>query len=443
MNTRKFTAIIAGAMLSVSIPSGNLFAQEELTDTIPSTLSKITSELEALKRLKITGYIQAQFQVADSAGQASFAGGNFPAKTDKRMSVRRGRIKFTYDSPMNELGISTSQYVLQFDVTERGLTIKDAYARITDPWTGWFQFKAGLFDRPFGFEIGYSSNMRESPERGRMSQIIFPGERDLGATFAIQGPKTSNWNWLRVEGGMINGTGAPGVGANTSDFDKRKDFIGRLSMVRTNLNETIKYSAGVSYYDGGFRVDNDTVYSVRVNDKGEKGFGISESSFKGDDSHRQYYGADAQISVEWIGGITTLRGEYIRGKQPGSSSSSTSASSAFSSNLYNREFDGAYFYFIHNISHTPFQVILKYDWYDPNLDAKGNEIGKSFSGGKSFGVADVKYQTIGAGLSWKFDANVKFIAYYDMVKNEKSENLASINKDQEDNVFTLRMQVKF
>jgi hypothetical protein len=419
------------------------YAQEIPEDTIPSAISKINADLEILKRLKVTGYIQAQFQVADSAGQASFAGGNFPAQNDKRLMVRRGRVKFTYDSPANEIGISTSQYVLQFDVTERGLTIKDAFARITDPWTGWFQLKAGLYNRPFGFEIAYSSSQRESPERGRMSQIVFPNERDLGASFAIQGPKMSNWNWLRLEGGVFNGTGAPGVGANTSDFDKKKDFIGRLSVSKNNLSETIKYSGGVSYYEGGYRVDNDTVYSIRTNENGEKGFFVSESKFKGNYSLRQYMGVDAQLSFEWIAGITTLRAEYIQGKQPGSSSSTVSPSAVFTANLYKRKFNGAYFYFAHSITHTPLQVIVKYDWYDPNTEAKGDEIGKAAAGGKSFGTADVKYETIGAGLAWKFDANTKFVAYVDKVKNETSENLASINKDQKDNVFTLRMQINF
>lgn len=416
---------------------------QETEDTLPSVISRFNSELEILKRLKVTGYIQAQFQVADSAGQASFAGGNFPAQTDKRLMVRRGRVKFTYDSPAGEKGWSLSQYVLQFDVTERGMVIKDAFARITDPWTGWFQLKAGLFDRPFGFEISYSSAQRETPERGRMSPIIFPNEREVGASFVIQGPRGSAWNWLRAEGGVFNGTGAPGAGGNTSDFDKKKDFIGRLSASKTNLEETIKYSGGVSYYEGGFRVDNDTVYSIKTDGNGEKGFFISETKFKGNNSLRQYFGVDAQVSVEWVAGITTLRGEYIKGKQPGSSSSTVSPSSAFTGNLYKREFEGAYFYLIQNITHTPFQVVLKYDWYDPNTEAKGNEIGKAAAGGKAFNAADVKYETIGVGLAWKFDANVKFIAYADKVKNETSENLTLINKDLKDNVFTLRMQIRF
>jgi hypothetical protein len=47
------------------------------------------------------------------------------------------------------------------------------------------------------------------------------------------------------------------------------------------------------------------------------------------------------------------------------------------------------------------------------------------------------------GLAYRWDANVKITAYYDMVKNEKSKSLSGFTNDVKDNVFTLRVQVKF
>ena len=163
---------------------------QETTDTTQSTLARYGQEIDLLKRIKVSGYIQAQFQIADSSGQQSYAGGNFATGVDKRFAIRRGRVKFQYDSQLNSKGWSTSQYVFNFDVSEKGLAIKDLYAKITDPCIGWVSLTAGMQNRPFGNEIGYSSSLRESPERGRMSQIIFPGERDLGAMITIQAPKT-------------------------------------------------------------------------------------------------------------------------------------------------------------------------------------------------------------------------------------------------------------
>ena len=184
-------------------------------------------------------------------------------------------------------------------------------------------------------------------------------------------------------------------------------------------------------------------------------------------------GADAQLSIDWFLGITTIRGEYIQGVQPATSGSSESAASlpvtTYSSvtvidtvtglasttttaststplsDLYARNFNGAYFYFLQNILQTPLQLIVKYDWYDPNTDVKGDEIGKAVkqSGFKSTNATDLKYTTLGFGLAYRYDANVKLTAYYDLVKNETSLNVPGYTKDLKDNVFTLRLQVKF
>ena len=440
----KITSVIICLLTALAAP---LFAQDSPLDTLTSHVAGIRQELDVLKRLKISGYIQAQFQVADSMGQPSFAGGNFASGVDKRFAIRRGRIKFQYDAPINEKGFSTSQYVLQFDVTEGGVNIKDAYAKITDPWSGWFSVTAGMQNRPFGYEIVYSSSLRESPERGRMSQIIFRNERDLGAMVSIQGPKTTNWNWIKIDGGFFNGVGAPSALANGSDFDKKKDFIGHIGITRTDKSELIKYSLGASYYDGGYRLDNDTIYSLNSDAAGVKGFEIiSSSGNKGKFyAKRKYIGFDAQLSIDWMIGITTLRGEYVSGDQPNVSGSSVSPFAVVTSPIYNRKFNGAYFYFLQNIGQSPFQTIIKYDWYDPNTDVEKDEVGKTVNNGmKATSTTDVKYSTLGLGLAYRWDANVKLTAYYDIIKNETSSNLPPLYRtNQLDNVFTLRAQVKF
>ena len=123
---------------------------------------------------------------------------------------------------------------------------------------------------------------------------------------------------------------------------------------------------------------------------------------------------------------------------------SITTSSTTLSDIYVRKFSGAYFYFLQNIGNSPFQAIVKYDWYDPNTDIKGDEIGKAVKTGyKATNSTDVKYTTLGLGLAYRWDANVKLTAYYDMVKNETSSNLNLYTKDIIDNVFTLRVQVKF
>jgi hypothetical protein len=461
-------------------------------DTLARHTAGLRQEFEVLKRIKVTGYIQAQYQVVDSAGAKGYASGDFAPGVDKRFMLRRARLKVQYDAPFNDKGISTSQYIFQVDITERGVTIKDMYAKFTDPWSGWFSLTAGMQNRPFGYEIGYSSSLRESPERGRMSQIIFPNERDLGAMLTIQGPKLSNWNWIKVEGGFFNGTGGPGAAnilngiatgtSNTSDFDKFKDFIGHLVINRSNKSEKLKWGVGASYYAGGFRQDVSDRYEYGTDGLGVKGFTIDQKKSEVNPNinarkkvDRNYLGFDGQLNIDWMAGVTTIRAEYIAGQQPGTSKSSaspafapasfdtaytstsvldtitnlvttktTSVITAAPSDIYVRNFNGAYFYFLQNIGRSPFQFIAKYDWYDPNTDVKGDDLGKKVETGyKSTGATDVKYTTIGLGLAYRWDANMKITAYYDMVENETSANLAGYTNDLLDNVFTLRVQMKF
>ena len=63
--------------------------------------------------------------------------------------------------------------------------------------------------------------------------------------------------------------------------------------------------------------------------------------------------------------------------------------------------------------------------------------------GKAFNATDIRYDTWGFGLAYRWDDNIKITAYYDIVKNEKSKNLSGYQKDLKDNLFTLRIQAKF
>lgn len=414
----------------------NAHAQDTINanDTLAQSVSRVLSDLDALKKIKISGYIQSQFQVADSSGISSFEGGDFAPGVDKRFAVRRGRLKVTYDNTL-------TQYVLQFDVTEKGVTIKDAYVKVTEPWLKSFSLTAGMQNRPFGFEVPFSSSQRESPERGRMSQIIFPGERDLGAMITFQAPKSSPWSTLKIEAGMFNGTGAPSPAKDASDFDFQKDFIGHISMNQVSKSEKVKYGLGVSYYDGGFRQSNKYVYNMGFVKPDTLGFIIDSADVnKGAIAKRQYIGADAQVSFEFPFGITTLRGEYIQGEQPGTSSTTKSPQADPAADTYKRKFNGAYLYFLQNIGQSKHQVVVKYDWYDPNTEVSGDEIGRSKS---KLNKTDLKYSTLGLGWVYHWDHNVKFTTYYAMVTNETSKNLAGYSKDLKDNVLTLRVQYKF
>jgi len=433
MKTKKSTLFTA-AIFAISLATPVL-AQENAGTVSYSDVEQLQSDNALAKKLKITGYIQTQFQKADTAGIASFAGGDFASGIDNRIAVRRGRVKFLYDN-------ENAQAVMQFDITEKGLAIKDAYMTILEPWLNTVSVTGGVFDRPFGYEISYSSSARETPERSRIFQTLFPGERDLGGRLTIQAPKTSSWNFLKLDLSLMDGNGT------NVETDSYKDFIGHLSAMKTSSDEKLKWGLGASYYNGGFAYATTNLYKMK-NNGAEKSF-VLETVRKGDQSMRQYLGIDGQLSYDWAPGITQIRAEYLMGTQPGTSSSSSSLTSALvGKDVYSRPFAGYYAYVIQNILQTPLQAVVKYDVYDPNTMVSGNEIASAVTTGLKTGIADVKYSPLGVGLNYRWSSNVKFMAYYDFVRNETTSNivktstLEDLSHDRKDNVFTFRVQYKF
>lgn len=110
--------------------------------------------------------------------------------------------------------------------TTRVSGFRDLYIGIKDPWTKRCQLMAGVFNRPFGHEIGYSTSGLESPERATIIQYFFPDERDLGAMLTLRAKETSPIGFLRLDAGLFAGNSI------NRETDSRKDFIGRLGAER-------------------------------------------------------------------------------------------------------------------------------------------------------------------------------------------------------------------
>jgi len=423
---KKIFKLILIALLVVAInPSFAQEAEGTPTDTLGAAVNKLQSAVELMQRFKVTGYLQVQSQFTDSLGNP-FAGGAFPANTDKRFGVRRGRLKFAYNTLL-------TSFVAQFDITEKGFATKDIYMVVRDPWTQTLSLTGGVFNRPFGYEIAFSSSARESPERARFTQTLFPGERDLGYMLTIQGPKTSSWNFLKIQGGFFAGNGI------NPETDKKKDFIGQISISKSALDEKIKYGIGASYYDGGVYQGTANVYTMSNGVYAKDASAVTIGKF----AKRQYYGLDAQFAVESAIGISTLRGEYISGQQPSTATSPNSFTASPSADLYMRDVKGSYVYFVQGIKGTKHQLVVKYDMFDPNAKISGDQIGLSATNMKATTAGDLKYTTFGIGWIYAYNSSLKLMAYYDMVKNETSKNLTGYSKDLKDNVFTLRLQCKF
>lgn len=177
-----------------------------------------------LGRLKITGYLQAEYIEDDRS--TDVVGGN-----RDEFRVRRGRVKFTYQAH------PSARFVIQPDFSSSGVSLKDAYIELYESTTGWnHTLTAGQFALPFGQEITLSSSRREVPERSRVIRTLFPGERDRGATVSGTVPA----GWFNYTVGLVNGSGVD----ERRDTDSEKDLIGRLGF------ELGQFIFGISGYVG-------------------------------------------------------------------------------------------------------------------------------------------------------------------------------------------------
>ena len=83
---------------TVVVFSKNAFSQRYLADFDSLLFVKDTLRpvLKRFENLRISGYIQPQFQVAQSKGAKSYSGGDFAENSDNRFMLRRARVKIDY-----------------------------------------------------------------------------------------------------------------------------------------------------------------------------------------------------------------------------------------------------------------------------------------------------------------------------------------------------------
>ena len=430
--------------LLILLKPDHIFAQRFLMDLVDTTnqMGKgMLSIYERYNRVRISGYIQPQFQYIGKKGAESYAGGNFSEFTDNRFMLRRGRLRVDY-AHLNEKGEPTSYFVFQFDGTERGVVIRDFWGRFYENKYKLFALTTGMFARPFGYEVNLSSANRETPERGRMSQILMRTERDIGVMLTLnKRHKNGKSSDFKFDIGVFNGQGMSGP----VDYDSHKDVIAKISMKPKRISNYSRalFSAAVSGYAGGITSQSEIIYKVEKNNEQFVMLKDSSRTNLGKATPRNYGGADVQLIIPNKLGQTECRAEYIKGKQTATALSSETPGtypvvSGLKAPLYVRNFDGAYFYFLQNLNSIDHQFILKYDWYDPNKKVSGQEV--SLANG--FSKADLRYNTLGVGYVYRANESLKFTFYYENVKNEKSQ-IPGFVDDAQDDVFTCRVQYNF
>lgn len=413
-------------------------------DGILERLANDEADLSKLTKIKISGYIQAQYQNFENPALLS--------KSQNYFSLRRVRVKFTYEAA------DGVKFVLQPDFSPGSVSLKDAYVILNDRWTKSFSLWAGKFNRP-NYEVEYSSSQRELPERSAVIKALYPGERAIGAKLEFNPTSLP----LHVQLALINGSedltisSSTGSNLNTTenaDYDNFKDVMARVTY-NLSLGNFGGLDFGAHGYFGALKSNAlktlSSDYTTLTDIK------------SGDPLKRNWLGAEFQLFADVLGGLS-IKGEYLAGKNA-TVGYAPATGVAGAANFQNK-FAGYYIYFIKNLGKKN-QFALRYDYYDPNTDIKGADVGvKGFTSpdattlkSKMSGKSDLATGTLGLAFHHYFDDNLRITFAYDIVNNEKvgtagkvvdsyttAHGVAgtmdwsnAINR----NVFTLRLQAKF
>jgi hypothetical protein len=357
------------------------------------------------------------------------------------------------------------KFVLQPDFSPGSLSIRDAYTVLNEPWTKSFSLWVGKFNRP-NYEVEYSSSRREVAERSLLIRTLYPGERAIGAKLEFN-PRILP---LHVQLALLNGNDglaikdASGTNLNNpdnKDYDNFKDIMTRVTW-NIKLGNFGGLDLGAHGYFGSTK-------SIALKTLKSDYLTLTDAGY-GDPVKRNWLGAEFQLFANILG-ETSIKGEYIAGKNSTTGYSPVAGSGAVAAKPgmpnYVNSFAGYYLYFIKNLGKKN-QVALRYDYYDPNTDLKGKNVAvKNFFSSDALvasvksGKSDLATSTLALAFHHYFDDNIRITLNYDIVQNEKAGSTGLVTEDYikadgtkvlngidwgkaiNQNVLTIRIQAKF
>jgi hypothetical protein len=402
----------APAAAPEAAPAGGTSVEDRLgklegeVGSMAEPFSAITSDVAALKKIKISGYIQGRYEWHDDANYG-VDGANKPRETN-RFYVRRGRVKTVYVGDMSE-------FLLQIDATGDGVVLKDAEASFvldnTNPWmpssTPWeLKLTMGQFKSTFGFEVLQSSGEREMPERAAVIKALYPGERERG--FRLQ----YTYDWFKVMAAVVNGNFTTDSIYTSYDQTSWKDVEGRISA------------------DVGFLVVGLSAHTGRyLKTTLGSGSGTTAVPAKYERYSRLRLGADAQayIDVPGLGGLT-LRGEAILASDKQMDFADVAAQADHCKDTQSFGWIGT------AVQHIGdhLGVVVRVDQWDPTSSLNDSCTTKAIV--DKAGVD--KVTDIGFGLLGYVSANLKTSLIYEHIVEQEGSK-------KDNDILTLQMQAKF
>lgn len=385
-----------------------LVTREELRgllEGLNEQLQTLQADTDKLKKFKFSGYIQARTEFSETSNDSVRVTGSPAAITSPNLTrfyIRRARLKLTYDSS------PLSQAVVYFDGgTDRTIRLLEAYVTLLDPWTPGHdhQLTMGQFNVPFGYEIERSSSVRELPERSRAENVLFSGERDRGVKLESQWTMRLKTTLSVLNGGGVNSTDFP-----NTDPTRGKDVTGRVRWSQGS------WDAAASGY-----------------------WGRQVTALTGPDviTEKTRFGADAQGFWE-LGGLGggSLRGELYMGHelnpsavsalvvQPTSGNPTRRLAAGANPNALATDMLGWYAMAVQNIGDR-WQAVVRYDTYDPNVDADHDQ-----------------FERLSLGVNAFYDGFTRLSVSYDAVTTDVAAGAGRFT-DPHDNLWTIQLQHKF
>jgi len=407
---KKFLAI--GIFTAISIYG---YSQTQKIDSLKEVIEKHDGKLNALddrvlvneadlgklNKIKVSGYIQAQWESYDKDLEKTLGYNN-------TFFIRRARIKFTYEAA------DGVKFVLQPDLSTGNLALKDAYTVVNLPKLKNVTLWVGQMNRP-NYDVEYSSSSRELLERARVTTTIYPGEREIGAKLEYNGIKVP----ILLQVMMMNGNF---TGTQAKDVDSRKDVMARFVYSVKLPAAGVGIDFGANHYFG-----NNLAKTNQYVKNSDGTLDSLNNVWRYLDKH--WTGGEIRIYADVLGGMS-IKGEYVAGINSIASTiatTSTNVQKKASPNLYNN-FAGYYLTLVKNIG-AKNQAVVRYDYYDPNTKLSGDAANGA-----------LYYKTWAVAWQYYLNDNIRITAQYTMPKNETN---ASNPADYKDNLFTIRVQAKF
>jgi hypothetical protein len=249
---------ISLAVLLLLLGAQQVFAQGDATELESKVeghterILTLESSVAKISQMKISGYVQPQLFWQDIDTMASSL--NTQSDTRVGFMIRRGRIKFTHNIPIEGTTGSIGAVVYP-DINESGVTLREVYAT----WNVYqnltsqspeLAFQMGSMNRPFGYEIAYSSSAREVAERSTAENRLFNGERDLG--FQVLYSPTFESITPLLELGVFNGSDnfgkgpVAGLGSTSQLFFASSAVIGSTSTLTASGADSLYIATKVN-----------------------------------------------------------------------------------------------------------------------------------------------------------------------------------------------------